>query len=191
MRKFLIFLSIIMVLMYFTTSSTKEVPVEVETHINIEIVAEEGIEIEPFKEALAKVPGDIIKGFVDNNWSLFIVKDLEKGGSINYEKKRITVNAVPYQEDMNLIHEMGHYLDYSLNFISGNEEFLELYESNKDYIEYIYRNVSDIVEEEELRYCVSNEREFFASVFKDYILYNSYVKTNYADLYAFMECILK
>jgi len=211
MTKKLIFIFNIIVIIYLFSNITEEL-VDMKSNkesvnnsgttyedIQINLLIEEGISdnvLSNVEVAFKKVPSKLIKMFQDDNWTIQIVskiKDEENiSGLTDYKEKSIYILGDNLgQEVETLIHEMGHYLDYKLGFISEKEEFNLLYNKySNDYIEYQYKNFSNI-DLEEMNYLKTNNKEFFASTFKDYIVAPIYIEETAPGIHKFINKIIK
>ena len=80
-------------------------------------------------------------------------------------------------------HEIGHMFDAYMGYASNTKEFVDIYKNyRQDYLEYGRENI-DI-------HSVCDEKEFFASLFADYIVHREYVKENCLPGYQYFEDLL-
>ena len=82
-----------------------------------------------------------------------------------------------YAIDSALIHEFGHVLDSLSDWDSMNQDFLKIFNQEKDSFE---------VESYDNHY-KSNEREFFAEVFQEYILHPAICKSSAPNAFNFVD----
>lgn len=139
------------------------------------------------------LPQKVMDRFVANGWN-FVFTDERLvmpgnhssyySGLCNYRYKVISIWVVAKQVRLqNILHEFGHFVDYTYSggtFLSNNADFQALYEKYK----YTYKE-SGI--EATPGYVTSQVREFFATTFKDYILYGSDLKSQAPGVYAYMD----
>jgi hypothetical protein len=199
LRKFIIFINVILVLGYLISNTTlKDTNIKPsepirgnETQIAISMLISEGIDdISAYQTALSVIPTNILQEFNTQKWTLHIVNSIESGvsGYTDYENKKIVLNNTYIGQIQGcLIHEFGHFFDYTKGFPSNSDKFMALYESNKGYIECEYKDSLDSIPEEELLYASSSEKELFATIFKEYILNKTYLRKNYIELYEFIK----
>ena len=77
------------------------------------------------------------------------------------------------------IHEFGHFVDWSVGYVSHSKEFENLfnkYQSYETQDEFIVENYSSI-----------SPTEFFACCYKDYYKRPEYLKKNASEIYDFIE----
>ena len=113
-----------------------------------------------YYDKLNQVPSEIMQSFVDENWTFSIdSQQLEEFGdedgliwlgSTNYAAKEICVRT-----PTSVLHEFGHYLDYTLNFPNIHDEYYKLEA----------RTASIFLGE----YATTNSKEYFASYFAFWI----------------------
>ena len=199
MRKIIIFINVVLIFAFLisTTSKPKEneitpTPiVEEKMSVNINILVPEDFEdIAYYQDCLSSLPGSLLKEFNAKGWVLCILYSLEDGvsGYTDYENKKIVISdEFRSQAKACIIHEFGHFLDYSKDYVSYSEEFTNLYNSNLDYIECEYYDSIIDIPEAELKYATSNARELFATIFKEYILNRSYLRKNYPELFEYIK----
>lgn len=201
-RKIIIFVDIVIVLCFLLSlnpgvrekiDSINYDTSKKQATIDVTFIKDEGIEdISVYQDAIASIPYDIIVAFKNESWSIYIKNDLDDSGLTDYSEKIIYINGSEKGQEKNtLIHEFGHFEDY-ITSSSSNEDFLDLYNKYKDsYVEYDYLNLQNVINNEESHYAASNEREFFAICFKDYLLHNTYIKDTYPELFTYYKILLK
>jgi len=115
------------------------------------------------------IPENVRKDFKNQNWSIEITdENLGEKYRLTYniigitlpEEKVIKINNSQDSIRKALIHEVGHYIDYRLDFISNSEDFIKIYndESKK-----LKDNINNFNKTE------FNKKEFFAESFRIYI----------------------
>ncbi|WP_455717667.1 hypothetical protein [Anaerosporobacter sp.] len=123
-------------------------------------------------QAINLIPRIVLSNFLNEGWQ-FIICNTEKNycGLTDVNNKVIYI----YYKECDtttiadtVMHEIGHYVDYSQGFISKTKEFDRLY-NMKQYKD-TQRNDN---------YCYKNNQELFATLYRDYILYNNHLKYYY------------
>lgn len=158
------------------------------------------------KRAVLKFPAEVIKGFAESGWKIAVVSEIDLTGTefegvdfpltvglTDYDKKTIQVS--PCDSDLSnyvyirVLHEMSHFADSYYGDVSDTEEWMKLYEDNKDsYMEFEFNGISKTAENaSDLEYATSNRWEFFACTMKDYLNQPEYVKQNYPDVYNYFN----
>lgn len=123
-------------------------------------------------EQLNKVPKKVLDTFKKEGWNIYITgenlaqthfegKYKSVQGLTSYSYKQILIEDRPEAVRESTIHELGHYVDYHFNFISGSDEFKNIY--NKE-VETFKSNITNSS-------CVRSEKEFFAEMF--YYIYTN------------------
>lgn len=213
------FVIIAIVLCSYTVSKTVVNPInaprenvrtEVE-YVSINITYEDcfGVdELTTVQEAIQMLPTDVVKDFVDKDWKIVIVSEinapdvLPEGderkiqGLTDYEAK--TIQVCPIERSgrnlkLTTIHEMCHFAGEFYNHAPAQKEWIELYKKYGDsYVEYEYNGVdSNDKNKADLEYAGSDEYEFFACSMKDFLVSPEYVKTYYPDLYTYFKSLTK
>lgn len=77
------------------------------------------------------------------------------------------------------IHEFGHYVDWSVGYVSHSKDFEKIYDKYKDG----FKDDSFVVQ----NYTSISPTEFFASCYKDYYINAEALKDGYPELYDFIE----
>lgn len=204
-RKIIIFVDIVIILCWLLSMNPNiqekidSINYDSETNtatIDVTFIKDEGVSnINIYQDNLSKIPYDILYSFNKDGWSIYLKESLDDAvGLTDYNEKVIYIDASKEGQERNtLIHEFGHYYDYLLGYKSGTEEFLALYDKYKDnYLEFEYMNLENVLSDsEEIDYATTNEREFFAILFKDYILHSNYLEDNYPELYSYYKILLK
>lgn len=114
------------------------------------------------------LPDSVKNKFKEDNWKIILTnEDLNKRYTDSVKNKIIGL-TVPKEKVIylsnkqkfirkSLIHEVGHYVDISFDYLSKNDTFKTLYNNEKDKLKFIW----------ETRHGDNyNEQEFFADVFK-------------------------
>lgn len=136
------------------------------------------------KEAIELLPEELSKEFYELGWKIEIGNTNERHyGLCDIKNKTIYIYYQNEIKDHNvvdtLLHEFGHYIDYSNGWASKTEEFKALYK---------IRTYVDATRDD--GYCYKNEQELFATLFRDLILRSDYLKI-YDNYYAFMTSLRK
>lgn len=125
------------------------------------LIQQEDMEyFDEFDDKLNLIPQEIIQSFVAHDWSFDIDKEKARefsirdgitwGGATDYQVKEIWVG-----DKLSVVHEFGHYLDYSLGFPMIHEH---LYATEVQDAATVIRT-----------YAKTNEREYFAVYFTFFI----------------------
>jgi hypothetical protein len=85
------------------------------------------------------------------------------------------------------IHEFGHYIDYIENDLSTSDDFMRIYEAEKDSFG---DNVMNPLHTTIKEHISSNTTEFFAEAFAYYIIHPEKMKTHCPMLYEYYEQLL-
>jgi hypothetical protein len=80
-----------------------------------------------------------------------------------------------------VLHELGHYLDYSLGYASKSFEFKKLFNKYKDI------DLNNYDKQENFEYIRGNISEFYAERYSDYILYPSILKEYEPEIFDYFE----
>lgn len=161
-RGILYILAAVWIILIATFICVGGVKILVQTPIQLihasEIVCDEDLDkMEEYSEQLELVPKEIVQSFLANNWTFDIVSQEEfvrpensdnyaRSGAADYSNKSIWVSRPE-----SVVHEFGHYLDYTLGF---PDKHAELYDSESEAMLKILGPHSK-----------SNSREYFASYF--------------------------
>ena len=136
--------------------------------------------VEDSVEAINCIPTTLLIQFVNDGWNFVICNtDQAYFGLCDMNNKIIFVYY--QQHDGNhtvedtVLHEFGHYMDQKLGMLSNTEEFRRLFKVR----EYVDNSRLD-------EYCYKNRQELFATLFRDYILHNNYLKS-YIEYYDFIS----
>lgn len=139
---------------------------------------------------------EIYEDFYNRNGKILLTKELEDYNNLNNDAS-ITLGYIDYKKNLiaiaeclddeklkgTIYHELGHYFDKRNNSPSKkDEEFKELYNKYKD-IYWDYGSHSG--------YCSTNTAEYFASIYKDYYLYNSHLKNKAPELYNYFKNLIE
>lgn len=126
--------------------------------------------IDAVNQQLSAVSPYIHDAFVQNGWSMFVT-DMNIGqtyypgqfdmvmATTNYEEKRILIEDRADAVYESPIHELGHWFDLYLGFVSNSSAFSEIY--NAESAAFVQAYGTD---------CVRDEMEFFAEGFWYYIV---------------------
>lgn len=159
---------------------------------------EEKLEI--LEDTLEIIPDKYLDKIQDKQWKIIIVEEINQEQESIQEDKPAddaicmgTAKLYPrliYLQDTDikelkeiLLHEFAHAIDFTFEF-SSKSDFYNMY---KDYKEKGYIGYN---ESKSLKYATRNEKEFFATVFKDLLLYPNYLKENAPDVYNYLQKII-
>lgn len=136
-----------------------------------------------------KVPDNILKAVKNMGYHLELVQ--EPGAEVGLrgicgltlpEQKRILIQAREYKFRRAVVHEIGHAYDDYLNWISCSDEFIRIYNAEKnDFVVHDYRST----------HYLDNEMEYFAEAFQEYIYYPNKLKANTPKTYKFIKNLMK
>lgn len=145
------------------------------------------------------IPSKYLDIIYQNDWKIIFVEDIksidvneytsiddaECYGLADGAKKLIYMVDTDNNEltKMNLTHEIGHAIDYSLGY-STSYSLLDLYSKYKE------TGYTGYNESTALQYAVTNEKEFFATTFKDFIMYPQLLGNDYMDIYNYYQGIV-
>lgn len=149
------------------------------------------------KSWFAYLPKQLMTRFVENGWTfIFTDEKLVIGNSnadyytaiCNYQNKVISIRVDIRQASFqNLVHEFGHFVDYTYSngtYLSNNSDFQALFEKYKS-------SYKESGSGATAGYATSQATEFFATTFKDYLLYGSKLKAQAPEVYAYMDNLFK
>lgn len=138
-------------------------------------------------QQLSVIPAHLQDAFVQDGWSVYVT-NINIGqtyypgqfdmvmATTNYEEHRILIEDRMDAVYESPIHEMGHWFDLYLGFVSNTEFFQEIY--NAESASFIRAYGTD---------CVRDEMEFFAEGFWYYIVNPSTLKSVSPQLYYFLH----
>ena len=115
------------------------------------------------------IPENIRKDFKNQNWFIEITdENLGEKYRLTYniigitlpEEKIIKINNSQDSIRKALIHEVGHYIDYRLDFISNSEDYIKIYNDESKKLKDSITNFNK---------AEFNKKEFFAESFRIYI----------------------
>gem|GEM_PF-4043613 len=149
------------------------------------------------KSWLTSIPKQAMARFVSDGWTfIFTDEKLVIGNSnadyytalCNYRYKVISIRVdIRQANQQNAVHEFGHFVDYTYSngtYLSSNSDFQALFEKYKS----TYKESGSGAN---AGYATSQATEFFATTFKDYLLYGSKLKAQAPEVYAYMDNLLK
>lgn len=124
-----------------------------------------------FDEELAKVPYDHLQFLYDDGWT-FDLTDEDFGsrygysvsicGLTIYRERTIYIRADEWSIHRSAIHELGHALDYELDWASETDEFIKIFNREK----YNFTDCVSIGDGHE----ISDVNEYWASVYQNMVL---------------------
>ena len=115
--------------------------------------------------AINLIPRELLRGFFNDRWK-FVICNTDKNywGLTDTNSKLIFIYYKQYDDKHTVVdtvlHEIGHYYDYTNNFISESNEFTRVYDSR------VYKDFK-----RNDNYCYTNKQELYATIFRDSILY--------------------
>lgn len=133
-----------------------------------------------------KLPDNVRNRFRNDGWSIVLTNNsLKDEANTLYEisgltipdEKTIKIKAEQSSIRRALIHEIGHYIDYSLGYISETEDFIKLFNSESD----------NITWQSEAKF---THKEFFAEAFRFYYSNEAKYSILLNDTYKYMEEII-
>lgn len=137
------------------------------------------------------VPQNIRQHFIESGWSLIVsgeelslkTKTYKPGYTMDgvtfYKRKIVYIGNYVESPGYALLHEMGHYLDYSYGYISDSKEFQKIY---KEEAKNHHSSSGDWV----TGYATESPREYFADVFDLAIKDPETCKKNTPKTYGFI-----
>lgn len=112
-------------------------------------------------QAINLIPKDLLSDFFNDGWQFIICNSKEAYYGLCDTKDKV-IYIYYQQHDDNLtiadtvLHEFGHYYDYSNSWISRSDEIMKIY-NERSYID-PKRNDD---------YCYTNHQELYACIFRD------------------------
>lgn len=171
-----------------TNTTEKEILVDYSKYIDTEGNIDDKI-ISYLESRLHYIPNTITNNYFDNGGRILITdknisktyyKEYNFGNIIGLHDARkniIYMSNSQYAIDNALIHEFGHVLDYICEWDSMNESFSQIFKKEKDTFQ---------VQSVDGHY-KTNEREFFAEVFQEYILHPDTCKSSAPNAFDFVH----
>ena len=153
---------IVLLAILFTHESTKILlqPYKGDVSVDELIHNVDDVSKSKYYEKLNKIPPEILQSFIGGNWTFSIdSKKLEElgceDGSIWFGSTNYTAKEICVRTPISVLHEFGHYLDYTLDFPNIHDEYYNLEA----------KTASIFLGE----YATTNSREYFASYFAFWI----------------------
>lgn len=140
------------------------------------------------------VPKEIRAQFAADGWKLVITdRDIsavyyngpvkgEIAGLANSKEKKIYIHEKPHHIRNALLHEFGHYVDCRAGIISGTDTFKLCFDQEKNAFDKPWNRDT---------HAMSNEVEYFAESFQQYILDSAAFKEIQPLTYAYIESLKK
>lgn len=140
------------------------------------------------QEMLAYVPDNITRKFYAEHWGFSLTADNLSdrffGGAYAYvravtEKEKKTIWMAQNDEAIrqSAVHELGHYVDMSLDWAHEKDDFIAIFRSEK----YAFNGSAQ---------SSSSPVEFFAEAFQETILHPESVQQNAPQTYAYMTSVI-
>lgn len=154
-----------------------------------ETIYTNGVVYDKVWNAYAKVPDKVKLMLQDNKYRIYIVDIIDNNANIlgqtTYAVKLIKIRDLNCDVETTLMHECGHVLDDESHilFISWTKEFKDIFAEEKDAFYYV---VDDNYE-----YYITNEKEYFAQAFAEFILNPEKLNFYTPKTYKFIEECLK
>lgn len=115
-----------------------------------------------------------------------------------YDKKIVCLDANNLAYRDSIYHELAHVIDYSLDWISKNEEFTGIYEREIENFrvhisEYPYTRTSDGIDYRVADWLtvIDSPVEYFAESFNTYYLQNDILKEYCPETYSYINSLIK
>lgn len=127
------------------------------------------------KDVVSLVPNEILSRMEEDGWKIIITNqrnlekeynfDFEIYGLTDFSKKEILIYANPFAIKYSIPHEIGHYVDSVLEFISQSSEWKDIFNKEKE-------DVSKMKGDLKNNYFIlyDTPEEFFAECFGAYLL---------------------
>ncbi len=135
-----------------------------------------------------KLPKSFIEEITQEGWTFIITtRNIENTyqsktkntiGLTIYSKKRIYVSNNEGYIASAVIHELGHALDYSNNYISFSDEWISIYNEERKQSGYA-------------EYFINDSREYFAESVQQYYTYKEMVRKKTPKTYEFIKNLVK
>lgn len=133
----------------------------------------------------------IWESFQKQGWTLYVTdQDIQSkysdytyaiGGITDYETKEIWIGNYGEETTSQVLHEMGHYLDWSLDFPSNSDTFLAIHQKEKSQMFYIAEVLRDHIED---------PREYFAESVCQFVENKERLKQYNPETYQYFSQIL-
>lgn len=148
----------------------------------------EGQVYEAVWNAYAKLPHTVKDMLQDSNYRIYVVDSIENNANIvgitYYGPRIILIKDDMYYVTRTMYHECGHVVDDKSHILyaSDTKEFKQIYLEERD----------NFKVDNNYDYFVSDEHEYFASAFAEYMLNPTRLKENTPKTYEFIKkCINK
>ena len=152
-------------------------------------------DVEKLNDFIETLPPVFIREF-RNNWSVIVADCIPVSASSNnstavggytswYYKVIFIKRQTNYTDTLDIfVHELGHCFDFEYGSVSYGYLFGDVYDLYKD----------DFKEKHTISpdgYATSSSVEFFATCFREYMLYPKYLKNVAPEAYNFIDCFYK
>ena len=163
---------------------------------DVEVIMAEGMETErimaEIQDAMALFPVSVVQSLSTGKWRIVVTSDLEEDGVTDFDTRIISIlyggeNLIKTRT----VHELAHVVDDYYGYPSASTDFAGFFEDDRIYVRYSYK---DITTDDTASLIAKDNRdasEQFACSFSDYLLYPSYVRATYPDLWDFYEALIK
>lgn len=117
--------------------------------------------VEDTLQAINLIPSDFLSDFFNDGWQFVICNSTKPYfGLFDSENKVIYIYYQQHDDRLTIadtvLHEFGHYFDYSNNWISRSDEIMIIYNERS----YVDKKRDD-------NYCYTNPQELYACMFRD------------------------
>ena len=127
------------------------------------------------RSAAPKANAKLLQRFEDEGYKFVVDTKLGYTGLFSSRNKQITMR---YQSNI-VYHELGHYLAYTTGKTDLSDEFIKIYNKEKNKFD------GDIKD-----YITSNSREYFAESYRDYVTRKTTLKKKRPQTYKYIEKVL-
>lgn len=112
-------------------------------------------------QAINLIPSDLLSDFFNDDWQFIICNTKATYYGLCDTKDKVIYIYYQQHDDRltiadTVLHEFGHYYDYTNNWISSSEKIMKIYNERS----YIDAKRDD-------KYCYTNSKELYACIFRD------------------------
>lgn len=177
-------LALVLAVQFITPVSAAGSAVESEVRLPLVYNADE-VSTDRMQEELRKLPAPILQAFDEQDWSLHMDRSYLEDLSDRYGYTCIAATSYRLQriyllESGSVLHEFGHFLDWSMDFSEVIDQLFEKEAQGADFLR---------------AYAKSNRREYFADYFALWIHSGAdlskreEMRTNTPETYAYFEAL--